>query len=143
LLEVAAALARLAPETLPAWKLLSSREWELLSDLGLITDVCREFLVTALELCGSRDAEQVAALELEGAQDQLGEALQRISKEEALEDPDLRGRLVAVFPEVLLGFRAMASALTAPQAEHPAVRAACEWLLAAEREGVLVARRGS
>ena len=33
-------------------------------------------------------------------------------------------------PEVLRGFRAMACALTAPQAEHPDVRAACEWLAA-------------
>jgi hypothetical protein len=31
-------------------------------------------------------------------------------------------------PEVLRGFRAMACALTAPQAEHSDVRAACEWL---------------
>jgi hypothetical protein len=31
-------------------------------------------------------------------------------------------------PEVLRGFRAMACALTAPQAEHPDVRAACKWL---------------
>lgn len=35
----------------------------------------------------------------------------------------------AITPEVLRGLRAMASALTAPQAEHPDIRAACEWLL--------------
>ena len=37
----------------------------------------------------------------------------------------------ALPPEVLRGFRAMACALTAPQAEHPDVRAACEWLAVA------------
>ena len=35
-----------------------------------------------------------------------------------------------IAPEVLRGFRAMACSLTAPQAEHPDVQAACEWLAA-------------
>lgn len=41
--------------------------------------------------------------------------------------PDLSQMIT---PEVLRGFRAMARALTASQAAHPDVRAACEWLAA-------------
>ena len=38
------------------------------------------------------------------------------------------GRRLTITPEVLRGLRAMACALTAPQAEHPDVRMACAWL---------------
>lgn len=41
----------------------------------------------------------------------------------------------ALTPEVQRGLHAMACALTAPQAEHPDIRAACDWLRAVSPEG--------
>jgi hypothetical protein len=50
-------------------------------------------------------------------------------------DDESVGRPTAITPEVLRGLRALACALTAPQAEHPDVRTACEWLQAVGLEG--------
>ncbi len=60
--------------------------------------------------------------------------LKTVLKSSDPQSPDSRLQAVSlsqvIAPEVLRGFRAMACALTAPQAEHPDVRAACEWLAA-------------
>jgi hypothetical protein len=45
------------------------------------------------------------------------------------------GRRLTITPEVLRGLRAMACALTAPQAEHPDVRMACAWLRSVDSAG--------
>lgn len=58
--------------------------------------------------------------------------LVRVLESPGLRPPDsqIPGPSQVLLPEVLRGFRALACALTAPQTEHPDVRAACAWLAA-------------
>ena len=80
-------------------------------------------------VCGMDDkvtgeVEEILMVEIERAY-VAGASLIRGSNAQGVNE-----RQPAMGPAVLRGLRAMASALTAAQAEHPDVRAACEWLAA-------------
>lgn len=80
-------------------------------------------------VCGMDDkvtseVEEILMVEIERAY-VAGASLMRGIDAQGINEPQ-----ATMGPAVLRGLRAMASALTAAQAEHPDVRAACEWLAA-------------
>jgi len=123
----------------PAMVDLHLNSWSLLVDVSAPRRTVPPAVVLSWDPRHGGDLTQldpIHAICHQALQEWTGAALARLLMTDLDDcDGDSPGRPATITREVLRGLRAIACALTAPQAEHPDVRTACEWLRTIDPKG--------